>query len=363
MRPGGWWTVPRSEMMRSVRSVLAGWRRGAARAAAFAGVWLSARAALADPPPPTPQAGAVDPAAAYVRVEQAREAFRVGAALAKEGQWVDALPQFERSARLRPHAVTTFNIGFCERALGRYTRAKRSFVHALSAPESELPAHLAAEARGYLAEIDSRVSRALTTLSPAGAAVSVDGRPLEVAAADGAHVELVAGTREAGPAEAVSASFFQIVLDPGTHVIVVRAPGVPEAVLARTFAPGATVPLTLGSAPAAATAAAALPPRHMGAIAAFSIGALGLADAVIFGGLAVSKSSYLHGVCAATCPEDAQPSIDAMNTFAKASTPGAVVAGAGAALGTVLWLTAPSGEGRAPGLGLAPSEVTVHVSF
>jgi hypothetical protein len=52
-----------------------------------------------------------------------------------------------------------------------------------------------------------------------------------------------------------------------------------------------------------------------------------------------------------------------MNAFAKTSTPGAVIAGAGAALGAVLWITAPSGKASATGLGLGPSKVALHLSF
>jgi hypothetical protein len=290
----------------------------------------------------------------------------VGTALTKEGQWVEALAQFERSARLHPHAVTTYDIGFCERALGRYTRARRSFGRALSAG-GELPADLAAEARGYLAEIESRLSRALVALHPEGAAVAVDGRPLEVVAAEGPHVELVAGTRDPGPAEIVPRSF-SLVIDPGPHVIVVRAAGAPERVVTRTFDAGATVPLVLDVGPAPAPPKPAPPARswRAGAIAAFSGGALGLGAAALFGGLALGKRNDLEGVCAARCPHTAQPTVDAMNAFAGASTAGAVVAGVGAALGTVLWIAAPSREPapRGPaGLWIGPSRVEVRASF
>jgi hypothetical protein len=296
-------------------------------------------------------------------VEQAREAFRVGSALAKEGQWVDALAQFERSARLRPHAVTTYDIAFCERALGRYTRARRSFGRSLSAPPGEMPAPLAAEARGYLAEIESRLARAVTTLSPEGAAVAVDGRPLEVASADAVHVELVAGTRDPGPAEPVSARSFHLVLDPGTHIIVVRAPGAPEAVVTLAFSAGATVPLALGAVMPPPPQVVATPPRRRGAVAAFSVGALGLAISAIFGGLALRRRSELEGVCVLTCPHTEQPSVDAMNVFAGASTAGAVVAGAGAALGTFLWVTVAPGAPGAATLSVGPSGLGIRASF
>jgi hypothetical protein len=298
-------------------------------AAVVAGSWLCASAARAeagdasDPPP----------------VVQGREAFRRGTQLAKDGQWANALAEFERSAQLKPHAQTTYNVGFCERALGRYTRARRSFVQALSAPAGEMPPELAAEARGYLAEIDSLLARVLVTQAPGGTAIAVDGRPLQVTQGAGLPAEIVAGTREPGPAEPVPAASFTLVTDPGAHVILVRVPGAPEQVITRDLAPGETIRLALGSPPPAERPTR--PPPSRGAIAAFGAGAGGFAAAVVFGGLALDRRSYLQGVCGSRCPQAAQPSIDRMDGFATASTVGAVVAGAGALLGTVLWLTAP----------------------
>jgi Tfp pilus assembly protein PilF len=69
-------------------------------------------------------------------VAGARTAFERGATLAQEGRWSDALTQFELSASLRPHATTTYNIGFCERALGHPTRAKKYFKEALVRDEA-----------------------------------------------------------------------------------------------------------------------------------------------------------------------------------------------------------------------------------
>src|SRR5262245_10995171 len=133
-----------------------------------------------DPPSPAePPAGAEMPG-----VEQAREAFTLGTALAAQGQWVDALAAFERSSRLRPHPVTTYNLGYCERGLGHFTRARKFFDQALADHAAgrggKLTEDLLREAQSYLAETDRRLVRAAVTLTPADATVSVDGRPLEV---------------------------------------------------------------------------------------------------------------------------------------------------------------------------------------
>lgn len=65
------------------------------------------------------------------RTLRAREEFLRGTELVQKAQWAEALGAFERSAKLRPHAITRFNIGACQRALRRYTRARASLLQAL----------------------------------------------------------------------------------------------------------------------------------------------------------------------------------------------------------------------------------------
>jgi hypothetical protein len=123
-------------------------------------------------------------------VAQARDAFLLGADLAKGAQWAEALAAFERSASLHPHALTTYDIGVCERALGHYTRARDRFAAAL--------------------------------------------------------VETgVAGVREAGRGEPPPAQEFDLLLDPGTHVLTLSRTGYSDILLNRTFGPGARTPLVL----------------------------------------------------------------------------------------------------------------------
>jgi hypothetical protein len=326
--------------------------------------WLAAVAPAAAAGPASPPDAAAEPP----EVQEARDAYRLGISLTKHGQWSDALAAFERSARLNPAAVTAFDIGYCERALGRFTRARRSFQRALGAPE--LPADKASETRGYLAEIESRLSRAVVTLSPAAAAVAVDGRPLEADGGDPRRAERIAGTREPGPPEVVGASSFTLVLDPGAHVIVVAAPGLPDAVVTRDLAPGATTTLTLspGAAPAAPPLAPLAPltpldkplpgrsAQRLGAVTAFGVGGAGVVVGAVFGALALVDKSALDRVCPQRdqCASSAQGTLSAMSGFAAASTAGFVVAGAGAGVGTLLLLT----DGRA-----APARVALSPSI
>ena len=186
---------------------------------------------------PTP---AVDP-----KLAQARELYLQGVELVKAAQWSGALAAFERSAVLRPHATTEFNIGACERAMGRYTSARESFHRALArartAPD-ELAPSLSGEAEGFVAEIDRLIARVRVRLNPSNAAVAVDGRPLRRAGAAG---RWIAGLEQPGPGQRVGAAGFELELNPGAHVITLSRKGYADAVINRSFAPGARAELTL----------------------------------------------------------------------------------------------------------------------
>ena len=181
--------------------------------------------------------------------EQAREAFRQGSALARDAQWGAALGAFERSAKLRASAGTTYNIAVCERALGQYVRARRTFQRALDERRSEtdLPESSVADIERFLGEIDGLVGAIQVTLVPADAALAVDGQPLElVQPASGASVPtLLAGTLPAGPGKAPPSGTFRVVLDPGTHVFVVSREGFADAVKSITVRPGEKAKLDL----------------------------------------------------------------------------------------------------------------------
>src|SRR5439155_897636 len=189
-------------------------------AASFAGSWAHEAGAQS---PPQEEATS-DP-----NVAEARTAFKEGTALARQAQWGEALLAFEHSARLRPHTFTTYNLGYCERALGRYTRARKFLAKALAENEARggtaLSADVATDAKKYLAEIDERIARVAVSLAPADAAVSVDGRPLEMVAADRTTPVLAAGTRDLGPGEVPAATQFELLVDPGAHVFTVSRPG------------------------------------------------------------------------------------------------------------------------------------------
>lgn len=180
-------------------------------------------------------------------VAEARAEFVRGTELAKKTQWAEALAAYERSTKLRPHPVTTFNIGFCQRAMGNYTLARESFTRALAENEKAggkaLPETLASEDKTLLAEVDRLLATAKVNLSPANASVSVDGRPL--AARENDPSVLVAGVRDPGAGEAAPSASFRVILNPGPHVFTFSRTGFADAVVNRTIAPGATIDLDL----------------------------------------------------------------------------------------------------------------------
>ena len=169
-------------------------------------------------------------------------AFMQGAALVQKSQWAEALGAFERARELRPHAVTSYNIAACERAMGRYTRAYRTFARSLEENEAAggkaLPPVLASDAKGYLGELDRLLVRLTLEVTPEGSRVTVDGRPLEP---DAKRTEYAAGIRPPGVGDPSPRGPFLVLLDPGMHVLTFARPGFEDAVVRRTFPPGKSV--------------------------------------------------------------------------------------------------------------------------
>ncbi|MFO0637561.1 MAG: PEGA domain-containing protein [Polyangiaceae bacterium] len=187
----------------------------------------------------------------------AREDFVQGTERVRESRWAEALEAFERSAAKRPHPVTSFNIGVCERALGHSTRAEQAFVASLADTSAPLPEPVRRDAEAFLSEVRATVAEALVEVSPGDALLLVDGRPLR-RAPSGAWV---AGISPGGRAEAVSLgpSPARIVLraDPGPHVILMSKQGFTDAVVRLGLAPGERP----GPAPKAVLAQDRLPGR------------------------------------------------------------------------------------------------------
>jgi hypothetical protein len=175
-------------------------------------------------------------------VEQARGLYLEGLKHVREAHWGDALAAFERSRALRPHAMTTYDIGACERALGHYTRAYLQLKSALAEDEaSELPPSIVTDAHAFLDEIQHLLVHVVLVVEPAGTSVMFDGRPLQRSPAEGARPSFVAGVLPPGRGAPVPRGELEVLADPGAHVITLSRQGYGDIVVNRTYRPGQTV--------------------------------------------------------------------------------------------------------------------------
>ena len=312
---------------------------------------VNALAAPGNSPPPA--AVAASSAVAPSAVERAREAFRRGAELAKTAHWQEAIASFEISRTVRLHPVTSYNVGFCELALGHATRARKAFKRALAehrGGDGPLPDALLQQAERYLDELERTVARLDVQVDSARAALSVDGQPVErdVDAKPSALPVVVAGTSAPGAAEIVPGTQFQLIVDPGTHRLLFSYPDREGSLVVQTLAAGARVALTQTALPASRIHASRMrvgpshAPRPTWAYLSLAVGAAGIATGSVAGALALSKKSTLDKECGPSrmaCP--APGDIHALKTYADTSSVGFAVGalGLGVGLGLVLWGT------------------------
>lgn len=321
-------------------------------------VLLGAASALAQTSGSTPDPAAKPPASSESpppspAIAEARSAFQEGIALAKQQRWAEALEALQRSDALHPHAITTYNIGYCERELGQLTRARKQLSKALADHRArgsvELPPDLQAAAQQYLIEIEERLARVLVSITPG--AVAVDGGPLELAGSGPAYPVLLAGTRESGPPEVPPSFSFEVLLNPGEHRFVLAVKDHADVSLNRTFAPGSKTTLTLHPpepSPAPSTpqpkaqtqpeAALAAKPNRTPAFVALGIGALGVAVGSVSGVIAFGKKDDVKAACEGNDPDACNSERDSGNRAADVSTISFIVGGAALATSAVLFL-------------------------
>jgi hypothetical protein len=158
--------------------------------------------------------------------------------------------------------------------------------------------------------------------------------------------------------------------NPGTHTIVVAAPGFESTTVTVQAGEGEDrrVDVVLHSAPSTATAAEVpsarvKQPRAI-ALVAGGVGVAGLVFGIASGLAAQSKHTALAGECSGgQCPPSAQGEIDSFHSLRTLSTIGYVVGAAGIVGGVVLWLTAPTSAGPALGMRLDPTSARVVGAF
>lgn len=280
---------------------------------------------------------------------RARTEFMAATDHVKNARWGEALAAFERSAELRPHPLTTFNIGACERALGRYTRARATLDKALTANEAggrnELAPSFVADAKKWIADIDRVLVHAALEVRPPDATLLVDGAPVQMANGK-----------------------LALVLDPGTHVFSLSRTGFESGIVNKTFAPGASpkVVLDLQSLPATLRIAA---DRQDSVVAVDNLD-VGVAPVQLTRpagtySVVVRKPGFVTYQSKVKVGPGEEPAI--LATLPEETTPvtkkwwfwtGAAVVVAGAAVGTY-FLTRPDPERPAPNGGALGWVVTV----
>jgi hypothetical protein len=210
-----------------------------------------------------------------------------------------------------------------------------------------LPEDLLALARSYLPEVERRLAHAFVRAELNGATVSVDGRPLERTSAPAAtHLVLVAGTRDDRGSEAPPASSFELLIDPGRHLIVLSRPGAPDKVITETFDAGTDRNLLLRaealppSSEKKAQGSSPSPPSNNRTwiYVAYGVGGAGLVMGSVFGIMTLVESNALSDKCDAqkACDPQYQADLDNANRNAVLADVGFGVAIAGAAVGTYL---------------------------
>ncbi len=167
----------------------------------------ASRSAIADEPP---KDTVVSPEAAA----SARDAFREGAKAIDRAEWDTAIGFFEKSRALSPHALTTYNIGVCQRYIGRFTQARQTLEDALAYAKDHggmAPAFIE-QADVYIHEIEGKLARVVVTVSPKTTKLAIDGRPL--VPSKGRSGAFVAGLAPAGSATSAPDGRFEILVDP-----------------------------------------------------------------------------------------------------------------------------------------------------
>jgi hypothetical protein len=322
------------------------------------------RALAAGPLSPQPDASEEAANDDNPQVTEAREIFRGGVDAAREGHWQDALAAFEKSNRLRPHVVTLYNIGFCERRLGHDTRARQALIEALKESDTpgvaHLPEAMSTAAKTELDAIRTELATAAMGVRIPGVKVLVDGRPLERSVSVDGKPTFVAGTREPGPPEDVPQADIVVELDPGTHVFSLIHADRAEPDLVRTVAPGAVVSIALDVSPPTPVQRRMLPPIEVVRVRekkrpewpiflSLGVGAAGVVTGAVFLDLAVQKRSELRKACPDDqCGAGDRNEIARFGTYSDVATVGFAVGLVGLAAGGYFWFTSRSAGPKPP---------------
>jgi len=263
--------------------------------------------------------------------------FRAGRQAADAGDWVKACQRFEESNRLDPAVGTVFNLGYCREQLGQFASAWQRYLEVIERlPASDERATLAQERARAL---EKKVPRLVLELSeaPDGTVVLRDG------------VELTSGS-------------FGVALpvDPGPHVVEVRAPGHEPRRFEVSVVEGESKNVALSpgelsppepaasatpaqeSAPATAEASSTSSKKTIGFIVG-GVGVLAIAASLTAGALAFSEKNTIEEECDdKRCTDAGLEAGDRGRTLTTIANVAFAVGVAGLGVGAYLVLTSSS---------------------
>jgi hypothetical protein len=272
-------------------------------------------------------AWAGDPAAARAQLE-------AGYALKEQGKYNEAVPHLLESLRLDPQLKTLTNLADCEEHIGQLVDAQQHWVMARDRAGMEQNSKIKATLEARIAALEARMPKLVIRLAgdaPAATEVARDGTVL-------------------GPISLGT----PLPLNPGSHTVVVRAPGRSEQTFTvtlsereqqelevRSGAANLTAPTSQADRPVAPVSAWGT--QKTAAVVAGGVAVVGLGLGTGFGLATGSKWSSAQQECGKGCSSTSPAQSDRSTalTDATVSNVAFVVAGAALAGAVVLWVTAP----------------------
>ena len=259
---------------------------------------------------PLVHADAPAPELTKEQIETARTAFKEGLAAEKEGDYVKALARFEVMAAIKTTPQVQFHLAVCQEKLGRWVEALQNYEASAKAAAEKKIAEVADVAPALADRLRPRIPRLVIELG--------EKKPDEVQL-DGVVL---------GPEKLAA----PVLVDPGKHVLVARFAGeknfvveleVVEADEKKVAVVSKPAILPEADQPIPAAPPPAPPPRsETKAISqktiGFIVGGFGIAalgTAAIFYGLRSSKVSDLDAQCPdLKCPSSAGSKVDGAKT-------------------------------------------------
>jgi hypothetical protein len=307
---------------------------------------------------------ALAPSRAYATDPTLAEAlFREGRALMLKKDFAAACPRLAESQRLDPSPGTEFNLARCYELLGRLASAWGAYLEVAAEMRATGDAERAAMVRERIDALEPRLSYLTVTMRDT---------------AQARHAEITRDDTVMSAAQLDVA----IPVDAGTHVVRARAPGrrdwearvavegeaqrVTVAIPELERMPPANEPSSGSSAPPLAAANANAPPPSGEAPRPRASAQRTIGIALVGGGVIAAGIGGYFGVRAFTLASDARDHCDPRGcdprafdlrddsrTAGNVATVAFVTGGALAAVGGVLWWTAP--KHAAPGIAFTPS--------